>query len=475
MILKTILGRRSTLLLVSLSLLSMPTVSAIAQDGGEAAAHVKQAAPVKLAAPVKPAAANLDELLERVRQGWNAERAENKQREADFRSRRDQQKTLLDDAKAALKREEQRSQELEEVFEATEIEITQLEATLTERMGSLGELFGVVRQVSGDLAGKVESSLISSQIQGRAAFLISLGESKSLPSIDSLRKLWFAMHHHATEQGKVTRFRATVVTPDGNESERDVVRVGAFNLISDGKYLVWENDKLRELARQPAGSVVSTLSGFEAATSGMTRLAVDPSGGSLLSLLVQTPDVRERVNQGGGVGYAIIVFGSLAALLGLVRLVVVQMTARKVAAQKNSETINTDNPLGRVLSVWDENKMVDVETLELKLDEVIMRESSLLERMLWIVKVASVLAPLMGLLGTVTGMIRTFQSIMLYGAGDPKLMAGGISEALVTTMLGLIVAIPLVFLHAWVSSSSKRVIEVLEEQAAGIVARRAEP
>ena len=186
-------------------------------------------------------------------------------------------------------------------------------------------------------------------------------------------------------------------------------------------------------------------------------------------------DGQRRVpRQGGGVGYAIILFGSLAGILGLTRLVVVSMTSRRVAAQKTSRTISKDNPLGRVLTVWDQNQEVDVDTLELKLDEVIMREASQLDRLLWVVKVASVLAPLMGLLGTVPGMIRTFQSIMLYGAGDPKLMAGGISEALVTTMLGLLVAIPLVFLHAWVYSGSKRVVEVLEEQAAGIIARRAE-
>jgi biopolymer transport protein ExbB len=426
------------------------------------------------ASQVIPAAASLDELLQRIRRGWNTERAENRRREADFKSRRDQQQKLLLDAKAALGREEQRSQELEKTFEQSETRIAQLEATLSERMGSLGELFGVVRQVSGDMAGKIEASLISSQLGGRAEFLVSLGETKSLPSIDSLERLWFAMHQNATEQGKVTRFRATVVTPDGNESERDVIRVGDFNLVSNGKYLVWENGKLRELPRQPAGSVLSTLGGFEAATSGLVRLAVDPSGGALLSLLVQTPNVRERVSQGGGVGYAIILFGSMAAILGLTRLVVVSMTSRRVAAQKKSRKISKDNPLGRVLTVWDQNQDVDVETLELKLDEVIMRESSQLDRLLWVVKVASVLAPLMGLLGTVTGMIRTFQSIMLYGAGDPKLMAGGISEALVTTMLGLLVAIPLVFLHAWVHSSSKRVVEVLEEQAAGIIARHAE-
>jgi biopolymer transport protein ExbB len=473
--------RSAMVFLAGVSLLAALTLgfAAGAQEEGasaqpeSASAQPENAEPVK-PQPARPAASSLDELLERVRQGWNAEREENRKRESAFKSTRDRQQTLLNDAKAALKREEDRSQQLENNFEQKEIQIAQLEETLADRMGNLGELFGVVRQVAGDAAGKLDSSLVTAQLPGRAEFLVKLGQTKSLPSIESLEKLWFVLHQQATEQGKVSRFRTTVVAPDGGESEQDVIRVGDFNVVAGGKYLVWETGKLRELPRQPAGSVLSTLSGFESATSGVARLAVDPSRGTLLSLLVETPDVRERVSQGGVVGYAIIIMGAFAGLLGLVRLLVVSIASRKVAAQKKTETINTGNPLGRVLSVWDGNPEADVETLELKLDEVILRESSKLERLLWAIKVASVLAPLMGLLGTVTGMIRTFQSIMLYGAGDPKLMAGGISEALVTTMLGLIVAIPLVFLHAWVTSSSKGVVEVLEEQAAGIVARRAE-
>ena len=470
--------RSATVFLAGVSLLGVLTLgfAASAQEASASAQEEAAQAPEEAVSPlpVRPAAATLDELLERVRQGWNAERAENRKRESDFKSTRDRQQQMLADAKASLKREEDRSQQLEDNFEQKEILIAQLEETLEDRMGNLGELFGVVRQVSGDAAGKLDDSLITAQVPGRDEFLISLGKTKSLPSIESLEKLWFTLHQHATEQGKVTRFRTTVVAPDGSESEQDVIRIGDFNVIAGGKYLVWENEKLRELPRQPAGSVLATLSGFESATSGVARLAVDPSRGTLLSLLVQTPDVRERVSQGGIVGYAIIILGGLAGLLGLARLLVVSIASRKVAAQKKTDTISTGNALGRVLSVWDGNPDADVETLELKLDEVILRESSQLERLLWAIKVASVLSPLMGLLGTVTGMIRTFQSIMLYGAGDPKLMAGGISEALVTTMLGLIVAIPLVFLHAWVTSSSKGVIEVLEEQAAGIVARRAE-
>jgi biopolymer transport protein ExbB len=157
-----------------------------------------------------------------------------------------------------------------------------------------------------------------------------------------------------------------------------------------------------------------------------------------------------------------------------VRWIGVSITSRKVAAQQKRDGADRGNPLGRVLAVYDENRDADPETLELKLDEVVLRESSKLERFLWVVKTISVVAPLLGLLGTVTGMIQTFQAITLFGAGDPKMMAGGISEALVTTMIGLMVAIPLVLMYDIVSSSVRRIVDLLDEQSAGLIATRAE-
>jgi biopolymer transport protein ExbB len=126
------------------------------------------------------------------------------------------------------------------------------------------------------------------------------------------------------------------------------------------------------------------------------------------------------------------------------------------------------------MSVYTDNKDIDIETLELKLDEAILRESAPLETGLNFIKVLYVVAPLLGLLGTVVGMIATFQMITLFGTGDPRMMAGGISTALVTTVLGLVVAIPLTLLHAFLQGKSKALIQILEEQAAGIIARLAE-
>jgi len=448
--------------------------SAFAQQPSAEEAAADAAAATAGAPPPPPKSTTMDDLLKRVKAGWNGERKENRDREAAFAKAKSDQQRLLNEAKATRAALERRGEKLEREFEANELALTQLEETLTQRLGALGELFGVVRQVAGDTRSQVEGSLVSAQIPGREDFLEDLGKNKSLPSIASLEKLWFILHQEMTELGKVVRFPATVINIDGEEGERNVIRVGAFNAISDGVYLIYEEHKLQELPKQPAGTYLDTVSHFESATTDMATLALDPSRGSILKVLIQTPGFVERIKFGGKVGYAIIVLGLLAGFLAIVRWVIVYQTGRKVSAQKKSDQVSDKNPLGRVLGIYEANRTTDVETLELKLDEAILRESASLDKLLWVVKVVSVVAPLMGLLGTVTGMIRTFQAITLFGTGDPKMMASGISEALVTTMLGLYFAIPLVLLHALVSNTSKGVVEILEEQAAGLIARRAE-
>ena len=190
--------------------------------------------------------------------------------------------------------------------------------------------------------------------------------------------------------------------------------------------------------------------------------------------MIQAPSVKERIDQGGFVGYVIIGLGIVGLLIGLWRILALTGASAKVRSQLKSDTPNENNALGRILSVYDKNRDTDTETLELKLDEAILKETPKLEKWQGAIKVIAAVAPLLGLLGTVTGMILTFQQITLFGTGDPKLMAGGISQALVTTMLGLFVAIPMVLLHSVVAGSSKNLIEILEEQSAGIIASQSE-
>jgi biopolymer transport protein ExbB len=423
-----------------------------------------------------PQPKSLDELLEMVRDGFEAERAENRRRAEEFQRNKEDQERLLAEALAKLARDEAVSQQLELQYNEKELAIGTAQERMTERLGELGELFGVVRQVATDLGAQTWDSMTSSEGGSHRELLDRLGRSDELPSTEDLERLWLELQREITKQGKVSRYRTMVLTLEGTQEEREVIRAGPFSAISDGRYLLWEpeDQQLRELNRQPPSIHLDTVSSFENADTPFEKLAVDPSRGELLLALIDTPSRKERVQQGGYVGAVIITLGIAALLVGLWRWVVIAVTSRKVNVQRKSERIDPSNPLGRVLRVAEQNRDADTETLELKLDEVVLRESSKLENFLWLVKTVSVVAPLLGLLGTVTGMIKTFQAITLFGAGDPRMMAGGISEALVTTMLGLMTAIPLVLLSDTLANSTRKVIDVLEEKSAGLIAMRSE-
>ena len=201
---------------------------------------------------------------------------------------------------------------------------------------------------------------------------------------------------------------------------------------------------------------------------------IDPSMGQLLGLLVETPSVRERVDQGGVIGYIILGILVVGSALGGLKWFSLVGAAGAINGQIRSKKAKKGNPLGRIMLAYEANQGADVETMSLKLDEAVLKELKPLESWLNTVRVLAAVAPLLGLLGTVTGMIKTFQQITLFGTGDPKIMAGGISEALVTTMLGLISAIPLLLIHSFAATTARRVGQVLEEQAAGLIAEHAE-
>ncbi len=426
-------------------------------------------------------AMSMSELLRQVEKGRVSESKEYKAREQQFRQAKSEQQKLLGAAKREKAQQEKRSQQLESDFEENEVQIAEYTATLNQRLGSLKELFGVMQQVSGDSQVRFDNSLTNIQYPDRGEFLEALakkiGGSAKLPSLEEIERLWFELQREMTETGKVARFSTSVILQDGTEQEMPVVRVGAFNIITDGKYLKYEpqTGNVSELPRQPEQSrfIDSTTELFNA-DSGLVTFGLDPTLGGVLNSLIARPNLKERVQQGGLVGYLIIALGCIGLLISFERMIVLGLASRKVTAQLNTDTISQDNALGRVLSVHEENRRGDTETLELKLSEAIFKETPALNRALLFLKIISVVAPLMGLLGTVTGMIKTFQAITLYGTGDPKLMAGGISQALVTTVLGLTVAIPMVLLHTLVSGRSRRIVQILQEQSAGILAEHAE-
>lgn len=426
-------------------------------------------------------AISLDELLQQVKTGRVTDAAENKARLDEFRANRSTQSKLLNAEKAEQKRQEAASARMEQQFEVNDQQILVLETAFQDRLGGLKELFGVLQQASGDARGQFETSLTQVQYPDRTDFLLEfakkMGQSNRLASLEEIERLWFELQREMTETSKVSTFTTNVVNANGEENQQEVTRIGAFNVVSQGKYLEYvpETQRLVELQRQPPSRFTGRLGDLESASAGMFPVGLDPTRGQLLGLLVQSPSLMERIDQGKTVGYVIIVLGIFGVLIAVWRVLVLTAVGAKVNSQiKNIAQPNTNNPLGRVLKVSQDAAGADIETIELKLGEAILRETPKLNSMLPLLKIISVVAPLLGLLGTVTGMIVTFQAITLYGAGDPKLMAGGISTALVTTVLGLCVAIPTVFLHTLVSSRARRLTQILQEESAGMLAELAE-
>ncbi|MFZ5604571.1 MAG: MotA/TolQ/ExbB proton channel family protein [Pseudomonadota bacterium] len=430
----------------------------------------------------KPEIQSLDELVELVRQGRIEQSKLNQQREQLFLRNQNQQKQLLDQAIAQRKQLEARSAQLEEAHNIQKQELEELSRRLETHMGSLKELFAHLQSASGETAAQMGLSLTSVDSPDRQKSLTQLadrlGPNRSLPRIEELEQLWYQQQREMVESGKVKHLSLPVINLEGERIQADVVRIGNFNLVSGNHYLQFipETGKVVELPKQPPRYMLGNVEDFTQSDSsaGLLPIAVDPTRGTLLNMLLEMPDMRERIDQGGIIGYFTIVIGALGILLAFERIFVLVIVTRKVADQKRHEKPSNDNPLGRILLTYETNRHLEPESLELKLGEAILRERAPLEKYLTLIKIVSVVAPLLGLLGTVTGMINTFQVITLFGTSDPKLLAGGISEALVTTVIGLVVAIPTVFFHNLASTRSKAVLMVLEEESTGLIAQRAE-
>lgn len=418
----------------------------------------------------------IDQLLNQVKTDRANASKVNAKREQEFKNERGDKAALLKREKNALAAERQRGKDLNQAFLDNERKIAQLEEDLKVAEGDLGEMFGVVKGDAGDFAGKLVGSNVSAQYPGRDVFIADLGARKQLPKINELERFWEEQLFEMAESGKVVKFEGTVTGIDGNVKNTTITRIGAYNLIADGKYVVYnpELSLIQELSQQPDAYQVKSAAAFENTTSGTAAVYIDPVRGTLLNIFTGKATLEERIEAGGTIGYIIMGLLALGALISIERLITLGLTGAKVKAQRKNLDNPGNNALGRVLKAYQDNKDVDVETLELKLDEAILKETPALESRISIIKVLAAIAPMMGLLGTVTGMIATFQSIQLFGTGDPKLMAGGISMALMTTVQGLVAALPLMLMHAIVTARSKSIVQVLEEQSAGIVAAHAE-
>lgn len=460
-------------LLISLLVILILSFSAITQSFAEEAKTNKTQVS-------KSTVISIDELLIKVKQGHRQDQKINQQRLTEFKRNKLAQQSLYNDVVNKRIAAEKLSHEHEQTFETNEQNITQLQERLFVRLGALKELFGVLQLVSNDAQGQFDNSLTQIHYPNRTEklnkFSLKMGQTSDLPTIEEVEDLWFELQREMTESGKIVQTKQVVLNKTGKEVEIDVTRIGTFNLIAEGKYLqrIPETGRIIEFSRQPSSRYMLGASQIENAQDSFIPFTIDPIRGQLIALKGTEPNLTERVQQGGIIGYIILSLGFVVVVLATIRYLLLFLEDRKIVKQLNQLNKPTDNALGRVLTVYQNNKNEDIDSLELKLGEAILREVPRVNRGLSFIKLTAAIAPLLGLLGTVTGMIITFQAITLFGAGDPKLMAGGISQALVTTVLGLIVAIPTLFLHNIVQGQATKISETLEREAIALVALQIE-
>ncbi len=419
------------------------------------------------AAFAQSAQQTLDELLQSVKRGQAEGRAINAERESRFINYRNEQEKLYKDARSEVLVLERQSKQMRDRFSANEKELQQLKKALADNSGDLEQLGSVFRQASGDAQSLLADSLVTAQLPERLQVLTDLARTDGIPAPEDIESLWYELQREMTENGRVTTFQGEYIDADGEPVKARISRYGVFAATADEQYLRYQAQtrRLEVLPRQPG-------SWLDRATRDADTVLIDPTRGTLFGLLVVRPNITERIAQGGIVGAIILALGAVGVLMTIFQLSYLFIQGGKMRGQRNRlQQPQDNNPLGRILLAAQAGGSQQMETLELAIDEAILKETPKLERLQGGIKLLAAVAPLLGLLGTVTGMIETFQAITLFGTGDPKLMAGGISQALMTTVLGLVVAIPLLFLHSLVASRSRVLIQMLDEQSAGMIAR----
>ena len=383
-------------------------------------------------------------------------------------------KRIQKKVKSDLDAAEDLSQRLISEFDENEKTLSELEEKLTLKLGNLGEMFGVVKQVSGQTRGEFKNSITNIDNPNRDLFLKNLAESKKLPDLEDISGLWVELLKEIRNAETIKTFTTEVLSADGDNSELEVLRIGTFSITQDGNFLkhLIDTNQVEFLPSQPSGVNKRKLRRLQGSSEGVYEVDIDPTRGAILDKLIQKKTFFQRIADGGFVGYVIILLGLGGVALASERIYVLRNTLDSIREQENSVDILQNNLLGSLLQTAKENINESLDSLELILDEKIQSITPTIEIRVKAIKLIATVAPLLGLLGTVIGMIETFQAITLFGTGDPKLMAGGISQALVTTMLGLIVAAPLLFMHSYAENYSKSIISFLEEKASGIVANK---
>ncbi|MCS0304403.1 MotA/TolQ/ExbB proton channel family protein [Vibrio diabolicus] len=413
-----------------------------------------------------------DALLQKAQQENRQQQSHNIARESGFKKTEQELQAIKNKLAAERADLQAEADSLSVTFGENEAELAQLEEKLRLETGSLGELFGVVRQNAKELESELKSSVTGVDANSYQKDIDAIVAAKSLPTLTQLQAMWRSMEEQIKASGEMANVSFTLLNGEGREQTVNGVRLGSMALLDDTGYVKWNGqrgDAVNYLRQPESGPTANTISSGD-----IDALVIDPSRGILLEQLANSPTLADRLNAGGVVGKIILGLLAIGLLIALVRGASLMISRQKIMKQLKTPAQPGDNPLGRVLAVYQKDKHRSVEALELRLLEAVVDEQTHLEKGLSMLKLLAALAPMLGLLGTVTGMIETFQVITQFGNGDPKVMAGGISMALVTTVLGLVSAMPLLLAHNVLSSQAENIRSILEKQGIGLVAEQAE-
>ncbi|MCI0510358.1 outer membrane transport energization protein ExbB [Chromohalobacter marismortui] len=420
--------------------------------------------------------ASMSQLLQRLRTDSAAAEARDRQRLSELLDDREALRKAVKEAETSLAAARQRRDQLEATQKRQRQALAEINQRRRSEVGDLGGVFKVVQRHIGELRDALGGGWLT---VGTRTTLPERLDDNAVIDTQTLQNLGQTYAALTAETGRGVRFEAPIAAPSGNVEQREAIRLGDFLAFSNGRLLTHDTDSganetgLRMVAHTPEHAR-EALRAFQQGEG--RRVVFDPTQGDVLSALAQQPSLWERFQQGGSVGYVIVVLGIAGLLVALAQYAYLLVISWRIRRQlRTPETLSSHNPLGRVLGRFAALGHDHApEALEARLDEALLAEKPRLERGQPLVKLMAAVAPLLGLLGTVTGMIGTFQSITVFGTGDPQLMAGGISQALVTTVLGLIVAVPLLFVHTALSSRSRELLGTLEGRASAVLAEHLE-
>jgi len=418
-------------------------------------------------------AAPLDDLLEQVKKSNNVETSIDTKALTQFKNDLKNQQANLKKQRDRNKALQQKMLKLQNDIAINNKEIATQQKLANTEKADLDKVFDEFKRASQDLRGQLKKSPLSASLAGRSAQLSPYSEASFEPDLPAIKRLWLLFTEQMVATSKITTSEQSVTMADGDKEILTVTNIAGFSAFSsEGVLLYKPASETYQLLTPKSADIEARIESFREVDNGFISLLIDPTSGALIERSTHTTAWWKVFSDAGVVGGIIVVVGVLGIVIALLRFILLNKESKLINIQKQQLTKVGDNSLGRIISVADLHAKSNTEELMRFLDEAVLGEIPEFRKGLGTLAVLATVAPLLGLLGTVAGMIETFHAITAYGNSDPQVLSSGISQALLTTKFGLIAAVPLLLCHSFLSSKSDSILNVIEHQTAGLLAQR---